>query len=181
MDGCVGGGSSAAASWQAVVSVPGKGLLRPAAIAEEALLLDAPTEGQNIVSDYASTGLTLGRHPLALLRTRLNRMRLMPAAVLNTYEDGKFARCCGIVTVRQRPSTSKGVIFATLEDETGTVNIIVWPSLAEKQRKELLGASLLGVYGRWQSHSNVRNMVAMHLVDLSAMLGQLSTRSRDFS
>lgn len=174
-------GNRRQASWQAVASVLGKGLLRAATITEEALLLEAPSEGQNIASDYASTGLTLGRHPLALLRTRLNAMRLMPAIVLNTYEDGKFARCCGIVTVRQRPSTSKGVIFVTLEDETGTVNIIVWPSLAEKQRKELLGASLLGVYGRWQNQSNVRNLVAMHLVDLSQMLGQLTTHSRDFS
>jgi error-prone DNA polymerase len=174
-------GNRRQASWQAVASVPAKGLLRAAAIAEEALLLDSPTEGQSIVSDYDSIGLTLGRHPLALLRDKLSQLRFLTSAFLNTCEDGKLARGCGIVTVRQRPATSKGVVFVSIEDETGTVNVIVWPDLAEKQRKELLSASLLGVYGRWQNQNNVRHLIAMRLVDLSAMLGQLSTKSRDFS
>jgi error-prone DNA polymerase len=107
--------------------------------------------------------------------------RFLSAELLNTFGNGQIARGCGIVTGRQRPETAKGVIFVTLEDETGPVNVIVWPSLAEKQRKELLGASLLGVYGIWQREANVRHLVAKRLVDMSYLLGELSTSSRDFA
>jgi error-prone DNA polymerase len=169
------------ALWQAVISAPGKGLLRKAPIQEDAITLAAPTEAETIVSDYRSLGLTLGRHPLALLRPILAAKRFMPADVLNTFADGQFARGCGIVTVRQRPETAKGTMFVTLEDETGVVNVIVWPALIERQRKELLGASLLGVYGIWQCESNVRHLVAKRFVDLSSLLGRLSTHSRDFA
>jgi len=174
-------GNRRQAMWQAVGSVPDKGLLRSATIIEAPLHLDAPSEAENIVADYRHLGLTLGRHPLSLLRGRLTKLRFMPADVLNTFSDGQLARGCGIVTVRQRPETAKGVIFVTLEDETGTVNVIVWPNLVERQRAELLGASLLGVYGQWQCHNNVRHLVAKRLVDLSHLLGALDTRSRDFS
>lgn len=174
-------GNRRQALWQAVASVPDKGLLRPATITEAKVPFEAPSEAASIVADYRHLGLTLGRHPLALLRSRLGKMRFLPAEILNTFENDRLARGCGIVTVRQRPETAKGVIFVTLEDETGNVNVIVWPSLAEKQRKELLGASLLGVYGKWQCHSNVRHLVAMRLADLSHLLGELDTRSRDFS
>jgi len=174
-------GNRRQALWQAVASVPDKGLLRSAAIVEEPLQLTAPSEAEDIVADYHHVGLTLGRHPLALLRARLAKMNFLPADILNTFEDGRLARGCGIVTVRQRPETAKGVIFVTLEDETGPVNVIVWPSLVEKQRKELLNATLLGVYGKWQCQNNVRHLVAMRLVDLSHFLGELETRSRDFS
>jgi error-prone DNA polymerase len=174
-------GNRRQAVWQAVAGVPDKGLLRMAPILEEPLQLEASSEAENIVADYHHLGLTLGRHPLCLLRARLAKMRFLPAEILNKFEDGRLARGCGIVTVRQRPETAKGVIFVTLEDETGPVNVIVWPNLVEKQRKELLGASLLGVYGKWQCHNNVRHLVAMRLVDLSHLLGELETRSRDFS
>lgn len=168
------------AFWQAVVDAPDKGLLRQAPIREEQIALTAPSEGETIVADYHSVGLTLGRHPLALLRPTLTTKRFLPADILNTFSDRQFARGCGIVTMRQRPGTAKGVIFVTLEDETGLVNVIVWPDLVEKQRKELLGASLLGVYGIWQCQNNVRHLVAKRLVDLSPLLGELSTSSRDF-
>jgi error-prone DNA polymerase len=104
----------------------------------------------------------------------------MQATTLNGYPDGRLARACGLVTVRQRPGTANGVIFMTLEDETGPINIIVWPNLLERQRKEVLGASLLGVYGVWQSQSGVRHLVAQRLVDLSHLLGSLVAESRDF-
>jgi len=84
------------------------------------------------------------------------------------------------VTVRQRPETAKGVIFLTREDETGNINVIVWASLAEAQRREVMSARLLGVYGVWQSQNNVRHLVAKRLVDLTHLLGELDTRSRDF-
>ncbi|MET3140033.1 error-prone DNA polymerase [Undibacterium sp. GrIS 1.2] len=173
-------GNRRQALWHAVASVPGKGLLRSAPIVEDVLQLKEPSEAQSIVADYRHTGLTLGRHPLSLLRDQLTSMRLMSSAVLNGYEDGRLARGCGIVTVRQRPQTAKGVVFVTLEDEDGTVNVICWPDLVEKQRTILLGATMLGVYGKWQNQNNVRHLVAMYLVDLSPMIASLAVASRDF-
>jgi error-prone DNA polymerase len=168
------------ALWQAVGAVADKDLLRVTAPVEAAPVLRAPTEGDEIVSDYRALGLTLGRHPLALLRPHLLARRLMSAAVLAGYKNGQLARGCGIVTVRQRPGTAKGVLFITLEDETGCVNVIVWPSLVEQQRKEVLGARLLGVYGIWQCEGEVRHLIAKRLVDLSPLLGRLAMESRDF-
>jgi error-prone DNA polymerase len=168
------------ALWQAVGAVPDRDLLRPASIDEEAPELAAPTEGQEIVGDYRAQGLSLGRHPLALLRAQLLAKRFIPAEVLMDFQNGQLARACGIVTVRQRPGTAKGVLFLTLEDETGNVNVIVWPNLVEQQRREVLNASLLGVYGVWQREGEVRHLVARRLVDMSHLLGRLDTRSRDF-
>ena len=173
-------GNRRQALWQAVGAVPDKDLLRPTSPAEDMPQLRAPSEGDEIVGDYRAQGLTLGRHPLALLRARLLKQRFMPAATLNDYQNGQLARACGIVTVRQRPGTAKGVMFLTLEDETGNVNVIVWPSLVEQQRREVLRAPLLGVYGIWQRDGAVRHLVARRLVDMSALLGRLGTRSRDF-
>ena len=160
--------------------MPDKGLLRSANVIEEPVEMDAPSEAENIVADYRHLGLTLGRHPLALLRPRLAAMKFLPAEILNYFDNGRLARGCGIVTVRQRPETAKGVIFVTIEDESGTVNVICWPNLVEQQRRELMGAKLLGVYGVWQSERNVRHLVAKRLVDLSHMLGELDTKSRNF-
>jgi error-prone DNA polymerase len=168
------------ALWDALGAVPDKDLLRPTTPDEQAPSLPAPSEGDEIVGDYRSQGLTLGRHPLALLRPRLLARRFMPAATLADFQDGQLARACGIVTVRQRPGTAKGVLFMTLEDETGNVNVIVWPSLVERQRREVLGAPLLGVYGIWQRQGEVRHLVAKRLVDLSPLLGRLDAPSRDF-
>lgn len=173
-------GNRRQALWQAVGAVPDKDLLRPTTPQEEAPQLRAPSEGDEIVGDYRSQGLTLGRHPLALLRPQLLKQRFMPAAVLNDYQNGQLARACGIVTVRQRPGTAKGVLFMTLEDETGNINLIVWPKLVEEQRREVLRAPLLGVYGIWQREGEVRHLVAKRLVDMSHLLGRLGTQSRDF-
>ena len=173
-------GNRRAALWQAAGAVPDKDLLRASPPEEDAPVLAAPTEGESIVSDYRAQGLTLGRHPLALLRKQLLAQRFLPASTLNCYTNGQVARACGIVTVRQRPGTAKGVVFMTLEDETGTVNVIVWPDLVESQRREVLSAPLLGVYGVWQQEGIVRNLVAKRLVDMSHLLGRLRTSSRDF-
>lgn len=170
------------ALWHAVVAAPEKGLLKHANVREtEPVALRPQTEAQAIVADYGAVGLTLGRHPLALLRNALTAKRFLPTEVLNTFADGQFARGCGIVTGRQRPETAKGVIFLTIEDETGNTNVIVWPALVEAQRKEVLGAKLLGVYGIWQAKGEVRHLVAKRLVDMSYLLGDLSTSSRDFA
>ena len=132
------------------------------------------------MADYRHIGLTLGRHPLALLRARLYKMGFTPSEILNRLQDGQLARRCGIVTVRQRPATANGVIFPALEDEFGTINVIVWPSLVERQRRELVQSQLLGVYGVWQSKSGVQNLIAKRLVDCSHLLGDLETHSRNF-
>ena len=168
------------ALWEASGAAPDKDLLRPTVPREEAPVLAAPSEGEEIVGDYRAQGLTLGRHPLALLRERLLAQRFLPASTLMDFQNGQLARGCGLVTVRQRPGTAKGVLFLTLEDETGNVNVIVWPSLVEQQRREVLSAPLLGVYGVWQREGEVRHLVAKRLVDLSHLLGGLDTRSRDF-
>ncbi|MBB4519773.1 error-prone DNA polymerase [Paraburkholderia fungorum] len=173
-------GNRREALWQSVAAVPDRDMLAVAAVEDETPELGAPTEAHDIVSDYRSIGLTLGRHPLELLRPQLLANRLMPASTLRTYRDGRLARGCGLVTVRQRPGTAKGVLFVTLEDETGNVNVIIWPSLFEKQRKEALGASLLAVYGTWQCQGEVRHLVAQRLVDMSHLLGGLITASRNF-
>jgi error-prone DNA polymerase len=168
------------ALWEAVGAAPDKDLLRPTLPDEAAPALALPSEGEEIVGDYRSQGLTLGRHPLALLRGQLLAKRFLPAEVLMDFQNGQLARACGIVTVRQRPGTAKGVLFLTIEDETGNVNVIVWASLVEQQRREVLNAHLLGVYGVWQREREVRHLVAKRLVDMSHLLGGLATRSRDF-
>jgi error-prone DNA polymerase len=156
-------------------------LLRETRVREEApLALEAPSDADETLADYRATGLTLKQHPLALLREQLAALRVQPAAVLRGYPDGRLARASGLVTHRQRPETAKGTIFVTLEDETGAVNVIVWPRVAEAQRKPLLAARLLSVYGRWQREGEVMHLVASKLVDHTHLLGGLAGRSRDF-
>ncbi len=169
------------ARWQAA-SHPLKGLLRKAAIHDSVTPRLAPlAEGQDIAADYQSMGLTLGRHPLALLRPVLQARHFAQACVLaREYPDRRLARACGIVTTRQRPQTANGIIFVTLEDETGSVNVIVRADLAERQRSELVQSRLLGVYGVWQRQNEVCHLMASRLVDLSSLLGRLQTQSRDF-
>lgn len=168
------------AAWAAAVASPQGDLLQEAPVQEALPRLAAPSEAQQIVSDYHALGLTLNRHPLSLLRAELAQRRFMTAEALRDLPNGRLARACGIVIGRQRPGTAKGTVFVTLEDETGSVNVIVWPALVEQQRRELLGAQLLGVYGEWQASENVYHLVARRLVDLSFLLGRLVTRSRDF-
>jgi error-prone DNA polymerase len=143
-------------------------------------VLPAPTEGEDIVADYRTLGLTLGRHPLALLRKQLAARRLSTAAEITCAPHGRIGRTAGIVIGRQRPDTASGVIFMTLEDETGAVNIVVWRDLQDRQRRELLGSRLMAVYGRVEREGDVVHLIAGRLVDLTPMLGMLPTRSRDF-
>jgi error-prone DNA polymerase len=142
--------------------------------------LAPPREGEDIVADYASLGLTLGRHPLALLRSHLQKLKLIDAEKLHQLPHGSVARTAGLVTCRQRPDTASGVIFVTLEDETGNVNVVVWKGLSERQRPQLLGARLLGVQGVIERDGEVVHLVARRLLDYSGMLGPLSAPSRDF-
>ncbi|HUX90590.1 MAG TPA: error-prone DNA polymerase [Gallionellaceae bacterium] len=138
------------------------------------------TEGQNLAADYASLGLTLGRHPLALLRNTLKKQRLVTAEELRAFPHGRLTRAAGLVISRQRPGTASGVTFLTLEDETGPINVVVWRDLAERQRRELLGSRLLAVYGVLERQGEVTHLIAGHLKDLTPLLGKLVTQSRDF-
>jgi error-prone DNA polymerase len=138
------------------------------------------SEGQDVAADYASLGLTLGRHPLALLRPALRRRQLMSAETLRGLAHGRFARTAGLVIGRQRPGTASGVTFVTLEDETGPINVVVWRDLAERQRRALLGARLLAVHGVLERQGDVVHLIAGRLEDLTPLLGGLVTHSRDF-
>ncbi len=163
-------------------------MLRSTRTAEAGVVLAVPAEADETLADYRALGLTLNRHPLALLRDELAAFRVQPAAVLRGYPNGRLARASGLVTHRQRPETAKGTMFVTLEDDTGTVNAIVWPAVVESQRKPLLAARLLTLFGRWQRQEGAAGEVdgaVMHLgvmkaIDHTAMLQGLVSRSRDF-
>ena len=150
-------------------------------VVEEAVpALPLPTEGENIRADYANLGLTLERHPLALLRFQLGQRRVVTAAEVRARRHGQLIRTAGIVIGRQRPASANSVTFVTLEDETGQVNLVVWRQLAERQRSVLLKAQLLGVSGEVQREGEVLHVIARRLWDYSFLLGRLLTRSRDF-
>ena len=155
-------------------------LLRDTRTHEAPATLQPPDAGTTVLADYRATGLSLTHHPVALLRPQLASFKVLPAAVLRGFPSGRLARASGIVTHRQRPETAKGVIFVTLEDETGAVNVIVWPQVAEQQRQPLLASRLLTVYGIWQNENGVQHLVARKLVDHSPLLQGLATHSRDF-
>jgi error-prone DNA polymerase len=162
------------AAWHAAASVATKGLLREAEPTEdEQPLLLPPTEAHDLVTDYQRLGFTLGRHPLALLRQTLTRLRFAPATTLAQLPQGRFARACGLVTMRQRPQTAKGVIFVTLEDETGSVNLIVRAELAVRQRRELLQAHLLAAIGTWQNLQGTQHLLVGRLEDHSSLLAAI--------
>jgi len=155
-------------------------LLPEPRVAEGIPLLRAPREGEDIAADYAHTGLTLRRHPVALLRPLLDQRGIVPAARLRDLRHGTAVRTAGIVITRQRPGSAQGVTFVTLEDETGSVNLIVWRDVAERQRRALVGARLLGVAGELQVEGEVVHVIAHRLVDWSRWLGSLCAPSRDF-
>ncbi len=166
--------------WDAVALRPVPALLHDAPVDEAPLCLPAAPEGEAVVWDYASLGLTLRSHPLALLRPLLSQRRLSTAAELRTMPDRRLVRHAGIVTLRQQPETASGVVFVSLEDETGVVQVIVWRRLRERFRQVLLRSRLLAVHGHWQREGEVCNLIAGHLEDLTPMLGRLATQSRDF-
>jgi error-prone DNA polymerase len=143
-------------------------------------MLRKPTEGQSIVADFKSLGLSLERHPMALLRHRLNRRRYSPAAELASMPTGREVRVAGLVITKQRPGTASGVIFITLEDETGHVNLIVWRKIAEEQRDVLLAARLMGIEGELQIEGKVIHVIVRRMLDHSSLLGELMVPSREF-
>ncbi len=143
-------------------------------------MLRKPSEGQNIVADYQSTGLSLERHPMCLLRRYLDRYAYVAAQQLPVRASGERINVAGLVITKQRPGTASGVTFVTLEDESGQINVIVWKKIAEEFRSALLNARLLGIAGELQIEGKVIHVIARRLFDHTDMLGSLSVQSRDF-
>ena len=168
------------ALWQAAGAAPLPGLLASAPAGDVAATLSAPAASEDLLADYARLGFTLGRHPLSFVRDQLAQQRFITAADIANAPDRMLARGAGLVTCRQRPSTAKGTLFITLEDETGLTNVIVRPELFEQQRRILLSAQLMGVFGQISRQGLVVHLIASRVVDHSGLLGQLATRSRDF-
>ena len=147
---------------------------------EQDIVLPAPNVAEEMLSDYRASGLTLGEHPLALLRTRLQQERALDSRQLRATAHGRGVHTIGLVTQRQKPGTANGTVFVTLEDEHGMVNVVVWSHLALRRRKALLGSRLLGVRGRWECVDGVRHLIAGDLHDYSHLLAGLNAPSRDF-
>jgi len=135
---------------------------------------------EEVLADYRTTGLSLRAHPLGFLREGLDRLGVAPAARLETLPDGGPVRVAGIVLVRQRPGTAKGITFLTLEDETGQANLIVRPDVWKKHRRAALGAAVLLAQGRLQRQGLVIHVLVSRLEDLSDRLAELGPQSRDF-
>jgi DNA polymerase III alpha subunit len=169
------------AVWQVTGVERALPLLPAATAVDEGIpLLRAPREGQDIVADYGSLGLTLRRHPLALLRDRLQRRGVVPTRELWEQPNGKWVKTAGLVITRQRPGSAGGVTFVTMEDETGYVNLIVWNRVAVEQRAALLESRLLEVHGKLQREGDVQHVIAQRLTNLSSLLGDLMVASRNF-
>jgi len=168
------------ARWEVAGIDRGAPLLADTRIAEGIPLLRRPTEGEDIVADYAATGLTLGRHPLALLRPKLDAMHVQSAAAVQAMAHDDATYTAGVVITRQRPASASGVVFVTLEDETGYLNLIVWERLARRARRALLESRLMAVRGRVQRDGKVLHIIASELLDFTPLLGDLVTHSRDF-
>jgi error-prone DNA polymerase len=143
-------------------------------------MLRAPREGEEIVADYASLGLSLRRHPLELLEKQLAPLRDLRLADLAQAGNGQRLAVVGLVITRQHPASANGTVFLTLEDETGSANLIVWPQLVQRQRAEVVGARLLRAAGKITREGESVHLIAERLGDHSRLLGDLLTPSRDF-
>lgn len=168
------------ALWSTLAVDEATRLALPAGMESARAGLEAPSEGQEVASDYAAMGLTLRRHPLAILRNRLKTRGLRTAQEVADARHGQWIRTSGIVTCRQRPATASGVLFVTLEDETGYVNLVVWNDIVERNRRPILGSRLLAVGGQVQKQGLVVHVLARRFEDLSRLLGELRTQSHDF-
>ncbi len=144
-----------------------------------AALLPRIPLGEHVVEDYATLGLTVKRHPLAFLRAELAQGGLAAAADLATLPVGRRLAIAGLVLIRQRPGSANGVVFVTIEDETGIANLIVWPAILERFRRAALGATLLYCRGRLQREESVIHIVAEDLHDWTARLNTLRDRTGD--
>jgi error-prone DNA polymerase len=174
------GGHRHRAAWNVAGVEAPLSLMPEVRIGEGIPLLRAPREGEDIVADYAHTGLTLRRHPVAVLRVRLEQRGFLSSTQLRAMSHKSAVRTAGLVTTRQRPGSAEGVTFVTLEDEFGSINLIVWRDTAERQRRALIGSRLMGVAGELQMEGEVMHVVAHRLLDLSQWLGDLHAPARNF-
>jgi error-prone DNA polymerase len=138
------------------------------------------TDGHNVIQDYSHTGLTLRQHPIAFLRPDLQERNIITCSEAMNARDGRWVYTAGLVLVRQKPGSAKGVMFITIEDETGPANIVVWPTLFEKRRRVVLGSSMMAINGRIQREGEVVHLVAQQLFDLSGNLSGLADRDTEF-
>ncbi|MBD1424016.1 error-prone DNA polymerase [Sphingobacterium arenae] len=137
------------------------------------------TPGEHVVQDYASTALSIKAHPVSFLREKLDLLHVTPTGSLATMKDGMFVKVCGMVTVRQRPGTAKGVLFVTIEDETGFANLVVWGMMFEKYRREILQSRLLLVTGKLQIEREVIHVIVQHCTNLNGWLRGLAAPQAD--
>jgi error-prone DNA polymerase len=147
---------------------------------EPEVALRQMTDGHNVIADYSHTGLTLREHPLAFLRKDLQKKNIVTCSEAMNARDGRWLMTAGLVLVRQKPGSAKGVMFITIEDETGAANLVVWPSLFEKRRRVVLGSSMMAINGKIQREGDVVHLVAQQLFDLSGDLSGLADRDIDF-
>ncbi|MEE4329885.1 MAG: OB-fold nucleic acid binding domain-containing protein, partial [Wenzhouxiangella sp.] len=167
------------ARWEALAARHQGDLLASTTIAEPRITIRPPRAQDDLLDDYASLGLSLDHHPVKLLRPLLGR-RLRRAAEFKDIRDGTRIEAAGLVTHRQRPGTASGVVFLSLEDETGIINVIVWPKLLERYRREVLDGSLLRVAGTLQNASGSQHLVARTIHSEDHRLAALASSSRDF-
>ncbi|MBS0639114.1 MAG: DNA-binding protein [Proteobacteria bacterium] len=147
---------------------------------EPTVPLDPMTAGRQVVEDYRAVGLSLRQHPVSFLRTDLASRRIVRCSDLATLRDGRRVEVAGIVLVRQRPGSARGVLFVTIEDETGHANLILWPAVFEAQRRLVLSASMVACRGKLQREGEVIHVIAEHLTDLSALLRSVGARDEAF-
>jgi len=147
---------------------------------EPAIALRPMTDGSEVVADYGHTGLSLRSHPVSFLRADLARRRIVTCTEAMQARDKRWLETAGIVLVRQRPGSAKGVMFITLEDETGIANLVIWPKVFDKHRRIILGAGMFAVKGKVQREGEVVHLVARSLIDLSAELASVGDRDKTF-
>jgi DNA polymerase III alpha subunit len=135
---------------------------------------------QEVTTDYRTAGLSLKRHPVALIRPRLTQMRITPAAELATKTHGTWVKVAGLVLIRQRPGTASGIVFETLEDETGIVNLIIRPAVYDRYRRAARHSTLVQADGYVERADQVIHVMAMRMTDLSDMIADANVKSRDF-
>ena len=150
-------------------------------IKETPVALPPMTGGREVVEDYRSIGLTLRSHPVSFLREELTRRAISPCKALRTARDGSQISVAGLVLVRQKPGSAKGVMFITLEDETDIANLIVWPSTFDKLRRAILGAQVMTVRGKVQYASGVVHLIVEHLLDETELLNGIGGQNQSFT
>ena len=149
-------------------------------VAEPAVILRPMTAGGEVVEDYRHVSLSLRDHPVSFLRRELRRRRMVTCQEAMDAKDGRSLEAAGIVLVRQRPGSAKGVMFITLEDESGIANLVVWPKVFEQNRRTILSAGMIAVRGRVQREGEVVHLVVQRLTDLSAELASVGERDTAF-